>query len=359
MSGTNIEWTEATWNPVVGCTPVSPGCLNCYAATMAVQLEGMGTRGYTPVKGIRIAEVRDRRAVYTGSVRLVPEALMVPLRRKMPTTYFLASMGDVFHADVPFDYLDRIWAVMALCPQHTFQVLTKRPERAAEYLARPWLEDGDRALAALGPLPAYVTDWPMLDLRGPLPNVWLITSVEDQTRADERIPHLLRCPAAVRGLSVEPLLGRVDLHGVLPGHACNRCNSAWYGSDPQCPRCSYTDPMALATHDRVGVDWVIVGGESGHNARPCDVGHIEHVVNQCDAAGVPVFIKQMGSRPGYTYPTGPQVRAWGETAIVACDDGVLLRLRDRKGGDMGEWPEHLRRREWPRGALVEMKEGGK
>lgn len=323
-----IEWTGETWNPVVGCTPVSPGCLNCYAAGMAVRLEGMGRRGYGPVDGVRIAEVRNGRRVFTGSIRLVEEALAVPLRRKKPTTWFLCSMGDLFHPDVPFDFIDRVFAVMALCPQHTFQVLTKRPERMAEYFA----DHVQRCDSVSGEMKMLDGSWP--DLPGwPLPNVWLGTSAEDQTRLEGRVPHLLRCPAAVRFLSCEPLLGELDLGGAVWRH------------------CIDTRAVHDAEHDggmwcdERSVDWVIVGGESGPHARMCETRWIRGVVDQCKAAGVPVFVKQLGARP-----LGPKIWARGGwcSSQVEDDGGVYeRRLRDRKGGDPAEWPEDLRVREMP------------
>lgn len=319
-----IEWTGETWNPVVGCTPVSPGCLNCYAAGMAVRLESMGTRGYAPVDGVRIAEVRNGRAVFTGSVRLVEDALAVPLRRKKPTTWFLCSMGDLFHPDVPFDFIDRVFAVMALCPQHTFQVLTKRPERMAEYFARVEVVEAIKMYAGVG------GPWPW-----PIPNVWLGTSAEDQTRLDDRVPHLLRCPAAVRFLSCEPLLGELDLDaaGATP------CDAADVGGPWDNPHVGYAP----------GVDWVIVGGESGPHARPCRVDWIRSVVAQCKAAGVPVFVKQLGGRPviADTELWERDGRCW-ET-MEPTGELVQMKVHDkgRKGGDPAEWPEDLRVREMP------------
>ncbi len=402
-----IEWTEKTWNPVIGCTPVSPGCLNCYAARMALRmqanpatpayhpreraergggpgdarLEGVWCRcggevwyqdmwtrgkaskelrweafcrdcktcdcnGYSSLramkqespafwgdhKTIRIAEVRNGHPVFTGEVRCLEERLADPLRWRKPSMIFVNSMSDLFHESVPFAFIDKVFAVMALCPKHTFQVLTKRPERMAEYLARPWAEDGDRWLQAVGPLPANCLDWPMSDIRYPLPNVWLGTSVENQKAADERIPHLIKCPAAVRFLSVEPLLGPVDLSQYL------------WAMD------------GARRHGRLNaLHWVIVGGESGPGARPCDVGWIESVVKQCADAEVPCFVKQLGARiriPNDSHSRWPRE---GDGLIYPVDQpgwsyqGELheVQLNDRKGGDPLEWPEALRVREMP------------
>ena len=177
MSKTRIEWTEHTWNPMSGCTKISDGCKNCYAEKMANRLKAMGVKGYE--NGF--------------AVTLHPEKLREPLERKKPTMYFVCSMGDLFHEDVPFDYIDQIFSTMVLCPQHTFQVLTKRPDRMKKYL-----EDEDRKF---------------LDIAGknscvyPLPNVWLGVTAENQEQADKRIPILLDTPAAVRFVSIEPMLG--------------------------------------------------------------------------------------------------------------------------------------------------------
>lgn len=376
----NIEWTSATWNPVVGCTPVSPGCLNCYAATMARRLEAMGRREYAPRGGVHLAEVRGGRAVFAGVVRCLPERLGAPLAWRKPKMIFVNSMSDLFHESVPYEFVDRVFAVMALCPQHTFQVLTKRPERMAEYI------DPDRHGAGMGHRLAVCARevvgrtpvWPgggrveqardyFDEHNGVLPNVWLGTSVERQAEADERIPHLLRCPAALRFLSCEPLLGPIDLDAstitVAPG---------FFGS---CLRWHHRGKC----HEDEGVDyptigWVIVGGESGPRARPCHIEHIRRIVDQCKAARVPCFVKQLGSRP-WVVAVGDdplaewaRERAWrvlapdrpddylGDEAVFVWDDAdgqppigsmVEVWLDDRKGGDPAEWPADLRVREMP------------
>lgn len=327
----NIEWTDATWNPVVGCTRVSAGCDNCYAVSMTRRLEGMakapGSGGRKQhYAGLTVLNNRGDRH-FNGVVRCVEEAIEIPLRWKQPRRIFVNSMSDLFHKSVPFDFIDKVFAVMALCPQHTFQVLTKRPERMAEYLhcggARRNIHVYD---AASEVAPGW---WDrnvmMAHARSsgehwwPLPNVWLGTSCENQAAADERIPHLLRCPAVVRFLSCEPLIGRIDLDVVGDGLGdCCGISPVWHS----------------------GIGWVIVGGESGAKARPCNVEWIRLIVRQCKDASVPCFVKQLGVRvqaiahhePGY--PDGATKR---------------LALNDRKGGDPSEWPEDLRVREWPKG----------
>jgi len=334
---TAIQWTDATWNPVVGCSPVSEGCRNCYAARHALRLAGNPSdairRAYEGTAEMRGAG-RYRRAVFTGRVNLIKDRLEEPLRWRKPRRVFVNSMSDLFHEAVPVDFVAWVFGVMAVSAQHVFQVLTKRPDRMARVLAEElprhvaetW--PGDSALS----LALEVGDWP-------LPNVWVGTSVEDQDAADERIPHLLRTPAAVRFLSCEPLLGPVDLRAFL--------------------------------RDKSGlIHWVIVGGESGPGARPCDISWIRSVVEQCRAAGVPVFVKQVGAFPYEScraeggvqgtaealakFGTPHPQRAWfgdGWT-LTHTPDGESRwirhhRLRDSKGGDPAEWPEDLRVREFP------------
>jgi protein gp37 len=257
---TTIEWTQRpgtkgeTWNPTTGCAKVSAGCKNCYAEKMHARLTGMGSAKY--------------KEPFTR-VRTWDDALRIPLKWKKPRTVFVNSMSDLFHADVPFEFIDRVFAVMALTPQHTYQILTKRPDRMAEYFGH---EQGD-----LYDVEDCVTDWvykmgePEHRVTWPLPNVWLGTSVENQQTADERIPHLLNCPAAVRFLSCEPLLGAVELPmehlmkwAVIDGKPFHKIN------------------------------WVIAGGESGPKARPMHPEWVRGLRDRCKEAGVAFFFKQWG-----------------------------------------------------------------
>lgn len=283
--------------------------------------------------------------------KALPDRLMEPLSWKKPRRVFVNSMSDLFHEDVPFEFVDRVFAVMALCPQHTFQVLTKRPERMAQYLllsggkvnGKTLEREGHVGLEAMGiTFDAQAAGMKHVGrgvtlhrdgelVKWPLPNVWLGTSVEDQSRADERIPHLLRCPAAVRFLSCEPLIGPVDLK-----------------------------PMLYGGTDMSGVQWVIVGGESGANARACDVAWIRSIVKQCKESGVPVFVKQLGKWSAGT-PHAP-VHRWLFPDGATCTTPILRDTHwrdppdgaiawslggDPKGGKLSEWPEDLRVREWP------------
>lgn len=280
-----IEWTGETWNPVVGCSLASPGCTNCYAMDFAgKRLDGNPS---SPHYAGTTTVVNGKR-VWTGKVARAPEKkLLDPLRRRKPTTYFVNSMGDLFHEDVPDDWIDRVFAVMALCPQHTFQVLTKRSARMRDYVssvAAKWcIVDGrtpcvriDEAMDRLAP-----DHWCDRELKEwPLPNVWLGVSCEDQRRADERIPDLLATPAAVRFVSAEPLLGPIRFSDITLGGG--RIINALDPND------------ALIPIGGPSIHWVIVGGESGPNARPMHPDWARSIRDQCMAAGVPFFFKQWG-----------------------------------------------------------------
>jgi protein gp37 len=316
--GTKIEWTDATWNVVNGCSVVSPGCKHCYA----MKLAGTRLRHHPSRAGLTVQT--DAGPVWNGKVSFNEKVLLDPLRWKQPRKIFVCAHGDLFHENVPDEWIDRVFAVMALCPQHIFQVLTKRPDRMREYFA-----DGDHRAMMIGaaagtlldgdwiwgagksfrPQIEALIDWGHgVDYEGnidrvrdellPLPNVWLGTSVEDQKRADERIPDLLATPAAVRFLSCEPLLGEVNLNTIREewqnsaGGRTIAYESAlngkrfdeWAGDD---------EPWESEGHPKI--DWVIVGGESGHGARPMHPDWARLLRDQCADAGVPFFFKQWGN----------------------------------------------------------------
>jgi len=248
MSDTSIEWTDKVWNPTTGCNKVSRGCKHCYAEVMHKRLTGMGTVGY------------ERSFLYGASPN--PTALPRPFKWKKPRRVFVNSMSDLFHPNIPFDYIDRVFITMASCPQHTFQILTKRPERMAEYL------NSGRTMHQI---------WKEHYQCWPLSNVWLGTSVENQAVADERIPHLLNCPAAVRFLSCEPLLAELDLRlfeGAILEHKVKT--------------------LAATGKADIGIHWVIAGGESGHKAAPLHPDWVRGLRDQCQSAGVPFLFKQWG-----------------------------------------------------------------
>ncbi|WP_323021224.1 phage Gp37/Gp68 family protein [Pararhodobacter sp.] len=281
---TPIEWADATWNPITGCSRVSEGCRNCYAEIMAARFSKPGQWGEGLAQIVRKPDgSADHR--WTGQVRLNDRALDQPLRWRKPRRIFVCSTSDLFHEGVPDEWLDRVFAVMALAPQHTFMVLTKRPERAREYVAPRLFESPsmqDRLWSIYhASRSKHVPAWP-------LPNVWLGTSIEDQATADARIPHLLATPAAVRFVSAEPLLGPVDLTGYLPDLDCGD-----------------------------GLDLAIVGGESGPGARPMHPDWPRALRDQCVAAGTAFFFKQ-----------------WGEWAPATHDPehgGYVLRQTEKVG----------------------------
>ena len=270
-----IEWTDATWNPIVGCDIVSPGCTNCYAMDMAARIEAMsaGLGRHTHYEGTT-RRVKGK-AVWTGRLALAPERIRSePLRWKRPRMVFVNSMGDLFHEHVPDEWIDQVFAIMALCPQHTFQVLTKRSARMREYVSS--LPERRAMLACNSGL-----DW----VEWPLSNVWLGVSAERQKEADERIPDLLATPAAIRFVSAEPLLGPIDFTDI-----------PWSADRPRYPETDDISDGRSALHFVEGtrLDWIIVGGESGRDARPMHPDWARAIRDQCEAAGVPFFFKQWG-----------------------------------------------------------------
>jgi protein gp37 len=335
MADSSIEWTDAVWNPVRGCTRVSAGCQRCYAERTAHRFSGPGQ----PYEGL-VKLVGDEPR-WTGKIQLVPEKLREPLSWKKPRRVFVNSMSDLFHEGVPDEFIDRVFAVMTLAGRHTFQVLTKRPERMRSYLDRLsemqnhglefWSHTAfSQALMRVSrdnraPL------WPNAKLavvdNWPLKNLWLGVSVENQATADERIPHLLATPAAVRFLSCEPLLGPVRLHGW-----CRTCKG-------------FVGTMGAKCHDdTVWPDWVIAGGESGPGARPCRVEWLRSLRDQCAGAGVAYFCKQLGSNPvGDDFPEERDPETGNRVLPVR----QVLTIRDHKGGDIDEFPDDLRIREFP------------
>jgi protein gp37 len=249
MADTSIEWTDATWNPVAGCAIITPGCTNCYAMRMAARLEAMGVEKYAG-----LTRKSGGRYIWTGRISLDEASLSVPARWRKPRKIFVNSMSDLFHPDVPVAFIARVWEAMAAAPQHTFQILTKRPERMREVLG--------------GVAPR------------PLPHVWLGTSVEDGAVVG-RLDELRATPAAVRFVSFEPLIGSV------------------------------------AGADLGSIDWAIVGGESGPRSRPMLEEWIDEIYDLCDDAGTAFFFKQWGGRnkkaAGRTY----RARVWDELPALS------------------------------------------
>jgi protein gp37 len=248
MAESSIEWTDCTWNPVAGCTIVSPGCTNCYAMRLAARLERMGVEKY-----VGTTRRSGDRTIWTGRVRLDEGALAIPLSWRRPKRIFVNSMSDLFHEDIPLSFVEQVWSVMERANWHSFQVLTKRPERMQSMFSNGRLRK--------------------------LPNVWLGTSVENSD-FKHRIAVLRGVPAAVRFLSIEPLLGPIGKLNLR------------------------------------GIHWVIVGGESGPSARPIEAGWVDDIRSQCENAGVPFFFKQWGGTN--KKKTGRQLdgRTWDQFPAV-------------------------------------------
>lgn len=357
-AGSKIEWTGHTWNPIVGCSVYSPGCKHCYAMIMAHRIQAMADTNITSDTAqahyVGTTRVVNGHPVWTGKIAVSPShTLHLPLSRMKPTTYFVCSMSDLFHEATPEYVIDHVFAVMALTPQHTYQVLTKRSDRMRAYLSDPktprrvyelagdlavdravrvvLIAPGiDESLAPLGTR-VYLDTWP-------LANVWAGVSAEDQKRADERIPDLLASPAAIRFVSAEPLLGPIDFTAI--------------------PRTAAEGHMRPLDGRFNRIDWIIVGGESGNSddIRPTWVPHVRAIAEQCKAAGVAVFVKQLGSvcHDDIAAIETP-VEAVGNVVwssdvdFEETDDPgkIRIRLRDKKGGNLAEWPADLRLRQMP------------
>lgn len=305
--GTSIAWTDVTWNPTTGCSRVSEGCRHCYIER-------------TPPFRINGRKLGD-------PVQMHHDRLEAPLHWKKPRRVFVNSLSDLFHNDVPDEFITQVFRTMmnGRARHHVFQLLTKRPERMRDYL---------RALS----------DWPHFLYKGTANHIHLGVSVENQPTADERIPILLQTPAAVRWISAEPLLGEMDLRTWLRGFQVVRAGSSV--------------GKIVVEQRPSGLDWIVCGGESGRKSRPCNVAWIRSIVEQCQAAGVPVFTKQLGALiadrndagfEGDTETSWPMDTRFEQEPYEEQYQGTLgrVRLHDRKGGDPAEWPEDLRVRQWP------------
>ena len=296
MGKTSIEWTDASWNPVVGCSEVSPGCAHCYAARLAATrlrhhhdykglatIEKQLTADHTKHVPWRALSSAPR---WTGDVHLLHDRISEPIHWKKPRRIFVCDMSDLFYSEVPAHFIDHVWATMENCPRHTFQVLTKRPDRMCQYI-----------VARHG----YVA----------LKNVWCGTSVENQRAADSRIIHLLNAPAAIRFLSIEPMLGRVDLNG-------------------------YLGKNSLGENDAFrGIDWIIAGGESGPGARPMDPEWPRSLRDQCARAGVAFFFKQWGD-----LIPADQLTETERGILSAQREGEFYRVGKKVAGRLLDGREH-------------------
>jgi protein gp37 len=353
---TTIEWTNRTWNPLRGCSRVSEGCRHCYAEAIAARFSQPGNTFHG------FAERTADGPRWTGAVTLLKDKLPEPFTWKKPQRVFVNSMSDLFHEALPDEAIDKVFAVMALTPQHTYQVLTKRAERMLAYFRSfdgPTAFDrGFNLCAWAGGLREGLTPrevaGPIEQIQRGLPNVWLGVSVEDQAMADARVPLLLETAAAVRFISAEPLLGPVNLAPWLfrqcadCGIAAAACAGLRRMNRACCPDCR---------HRRI--DWVIPGGESGAGARESYVAWVRSLVEQCGVAGVACFVKQLGANVRDRNDAGFEGDTPGswpmDSNVIDNPNGyreeyqgapVRIRLR-KKGGDPAEWPEDLRVREFP------------
>ena len=272
MNKTRIEWADATWNPITGCTPISEGCEHCYAARMAKRLAGR--HGYPKNDPFRVTFHSDR--------------LEEPLHWKKPRKIFVCSMGDLFHEDVPREWMFAVLATMAITPSHTYLILTKRPDHMREVLQEVY-----DAVPGGGWDFALWDQWRQKTLAHdheqpglPLPNVWLGVTAESQKTADERIPLLLDTPAALRFVSVEPMLTGVDLNErELLCHTWRRGGT-------------------IGTY----LDWVICGAETGPRARPMNYDWGRELRNQCQSVDIPFFFKK--GNGGEEPPEDLRIREW-------------------------------------------------
>jgi protein gp37 len=329
MAETAIEWATHVWNPTTGCDRVSPGCDHCYALTMAKRLKGMGQAKYQ--------NDGDPRTSGPGfGLTMHADTMGDPLGWRKPRKVFVNSMSDLFHDKVDAGFIAHVFAVMALTPQHTYQVLTKRHGRLRSLL-------NDRAfLAVLDDYREAIRPG-CGDFTWPLPNVWLGVSVESQQWADIRIPALLETPAAVRFLSCEPLLGPIDLAGpVVNGHRPRL--TYWLDGRPGWGP-EETTPTGLIMQPRVTgprIDWVIVGGESGPGARPMHPDWARSIRDQCQTAGVPFFFKQWGE-----YGPLPKVLPDGsydlaDQGVTVANDGTVYQPGDLTYPDGPRYGEAIR-----------------
>lgn len=324
---TSIEWTEKTWNPVRGCSRVSPGCDNCYAMRLARRMDHPAVADPSTDRSLDkpagayfgLTAYRRGKVDWSGKVRLVPEMLDDPLRARQPSVWFVNSMSDMFHEGLHDPEIAAIYAVMAASPHHVYQILTKRRDRMKHFyewfaaktqgdpvLARALLYSTARLYGIEHRLLGGLDQQNKRTFEWPLPNVWIGMSTENQQYFDERIGFVHEIPAAVRFLSIEPMLGRIKLNATA----------------------------------RLHLDWVIAGGESGYGCRHLIVDWLEDLVEQCRANDLPLFVKQLGTRPWLR----AQDPRYDDPAAVGI---VQLRLKHPKGGDIDEWPKHLRIRQFP------------
>ena len=364
----SIEWLNGgeTWNPIKArrksdgkkgwaCVRISPGCEHCYSEAQNVQCGSNPTRHGTGLK--YTVPSLDQVELY-----LDEEVLMQPLHWRKGKLVFPCSMTDWMADFVPDEWRDKMLAVMALTQQHTYLSLTKRADRQQKYMTALRREGPTHGYVALmygRPARAFPSEFKHLPFNNesrmpwPLPNLWLGVSAEDQQRADERIPQLLQTPAAIRWASLEPLLGPITLTKYLnavefTGHLSEQPKDG----DIDLRDNADFHHLANAAFRHIGgelLDWGVIGLESGGKARPGNIEWIRHLVMQFRAAGVPVFVKQLGAKPYIHKEQSVHIDKPGlKFSMQSLEINSTFKLNDPKGGDMSEWPEDLRVREYPK-----------
>lgn len=303
MGKSKIEWTEYSWNPIIGCTKCSPGCLNCYAERMAIRLSAMGQEKYDRVITAK-AHSPGGKQKWHGTVYCDKKVLDKPLHWRKPRRIFVCSMSDLFHEKVPFDFVDKVFVNMFAALRHTYQILTKRPSRVVEYLHR------HRSVKFYNHA-----------------NIWLGVSISTQAEADEKIPILLKIPAAVRFVSIEPMLEAIDLH-----LSDSRKDILWRRTHG-------------GSYEREFLHWVVIGAESigGRPGRECKLDDVRDLVGQCRVANIPVFVKQ--------------IHLWGvnwDSRLFETAQAAKLCLgecepKTKLVKDITKFPKDLQFRQYPKG----------
>lgn len=367
MGKSSIEWTEETWNPTRGCSRVSPGCEHCYAEVMAARFSDEGYWGHGfAVRGDHGGRWTRRLALVTDEAFPGHGKLELPLRWQTPRVVFVNSTSDLFHEDLTNEEIAAVFGIMLACPDHTFQILTKRAKRLREWHA--WLKkeaancnggvgmsEQARCLVAAQQFCDHKALRRTQEILGheraewPLPNVWQGVSVESQKYADERVPELLLVPAAVRWVSYEPALGGVDFTRIALLGAAGAINLN-----------ALTGEVASGPWRYHRLDWIVVGGESGPGARAFDVAWARKVRDGCATHGVAYFFKQLGAHP-YDGDKAIEIELDGIGAIGAAildprrplgvaKTGNVIATKSKKGGAWEDIPVDLRIREYPKAA---------
>ena len=311
-----ISWTDSTWNIINGCSIVSPGCKNCYAMRWGWRIAHHPNPKVREIRAGLTRKTKSGRIVWTGDVRMHTPWLHDPIRWRKPRNVFVCAHGDLFHEHVPVEWIQSVFGIMAVANWHKYQCLTKRPDRMQELLSSDWFWDKVRNYAVKHSCFKRTGSWSDSEAEwrapNPLPQVCLGTSIEDQKRADERIPFLMNTPAAVRFISAEPLLAPVD---ITPWTACGSCGDNRHMTiDPD---------WSCGELHKNSLDWVIVGGESGPGSRPMHPDWAREIRDACADASIPFHFKQWGN----WFPKQSPVDHLDKRGIIIRRDGKC-HLRD-------------------------------